>query len=283
MPEFHLTARPLSDELAALLKNPTWSLDHAALIISKLEDPNLDIGLYLERLDRLAFEFERQVASKRNLEAVVAKFIHFMAVENGFKGDEVDYFNPANAYLYRVIDSRKGIPIALAILYIEVARRIRLPILGIGMPGHFLLQVEPTGAYIDPFYNGAVLDEAACRKRFHTIYGEAAHFNRHFLRPLDRREILARLVNNLKGLFARAADLPKVLQLLDFYLLLYPDAAQEYLERGLVYRQLECFNPALRDFERYLETLPDDDGSRTQRERVMNEIATLRRLTATFH
>lgn len=279
---------PQANELADLLTQAEWPLDRAALIVAKLEDPQLDIDLYVHKLNCLASEFDRRIPSKRNLDAVVTQFIHFMAFENGFTGDEKDYFNPGNSYLHRVMDNRRGIPIALSIIYMEVARRVRLPLLGIGMPGHFLLQVQgridnKESPYIDPFYRGELLTESGCKVRFRRIYGEHAHFDRRFLRPLDKRQILARLINNLKGIFSRKHDTYKSIKLIDLYLALYPDTTHELLERGLLYRQLECFSPALHDLENYFATLPEDDAHAEERQRLLTEIAALKRLTLQLH
>lgn len=276
-------ACPVSIELAAVLSQATWCLDEAALTVFKVEDPDFDSGFYLHKFKQLAMEFERRLPSKRQLGAMAQAFIQFMATENGFRGDEENYFDPDNVYLHRVLERRKGMPLSLSIIYIEVARRVGLSILGVGLPGHFLIQIEGQALYIDPFYSGDVLTEEGCRARFHRIYGRDAHFDSHFLKPVHKTQILARFINNLKGIYVRKQDPSKAIQLINLYLVLYPDANPEILERGLLYRQLECFNPALRDFESYLNSLPDDGSTVEERQKILQEIAALKRLTLNFH
>lgn len=273
----------LSTQLSSLLRQSQWHLDEAALVISHLDDPALDPDLYLHKLNQLALELDRRIPSKRNMGAVLPAFIEFMASENGFCGEESDYFNPQNVYLHQVIERRRGMPLSLSIIYMEVARRIGIPVQGIGLPGHFLIQVEGNPSYIDPFCHGERLNEAACRTRFHRIYGPDAHFDPRFLRPVTQKQMLARLINNLKGIYVRKPDPYITIQLIDLYLVIYPDASQEILERGLLYRELECFNPALRDFETYLGTLADDESTLEQRQKILQEIAALKRMTLSFH
>ncbi len=274
---------PLS-EFSALLSDPHWTLDRAALLLGKLEGAALDIDHYLRRLDSLAESVERRLPSKRDNAFVLSTLVSFLAREEGFCGEEADYFNPQNAYFHMTLDRRRGIPITLSLLYLELARRIRLPLVGIGMPGHFLVRLEgQEGVYLDPFYRGESLDEQACEARFRRIYGADAHFDRRFLRPVNKQQILARMINNLRGIFGRKNDFERVIRLIDLYLVLYPEANRERFERGLLYRQLECFEPALRDFEAYLASLPQDESRLEQRQKITNEIVMLKRMARCLH
>lgn len=174
------------------------ALDEAALLIAAHAAPGLDIAAYRSRLDGLAAG-----AAAATLDGVTH---HLFAVE-GFRGNRDDFQDPRNSYLDQVLDRRLGIPITLAVVLMEVGRRRGLPLVGVGMPGHFLVRLEAEPPVIvDPFAGGAVLDVAGCEARFRAVHGAEAPFDESLLVPVGPRAILARMLANLKQVHAARGD-----------------------------------------------------------------------------
>ena len=191
----------------------------------------------------------------------------FLFRELGFRGNDKEYYDPRNSYLNEVIDRRTGIPITLSILYMELGRRVGLPLEGVSFPGHFLVRLRLSGGVLilDPFSGGAPQSEPELRQRLQRVIPEGAAADvsvaelplDQFLEPASNRQILARLLRNLKAIY-RDADKPeRLLQVLDRMLVVSPDAAGELRDRGYVYQRLECWRPALKDLSDYLDREPD--------------------------
>lgn len=190
----------VTDRFAALVARPPAEvpLDEAAVLIAAHAHPGLDVAAELARLDALA---ERCFAP--TLDALVT---HLFGDE-GFTGNVTDYYDPRNSYLNEVLDRRTGIPITLAVLTMEVGRRLGVPLSGVGMPGHFLLRdrVDPD-VFVDPFARGRLLDRAGCEGAFRTVHGPDAPFDDEFLEPVDHHVILARMLGNLRAVFQHRGD-----------------------------------------------------------------------------
>lgn len=188
------------ETFADLVMRPETSipLDEAALLICQQANPGLLVAEQLERLDQLALACPG---------ATLDDLVHHLFVDLGFTGNRADYHDPRNSYLDAVLDRRVGIPITLSVLAISVGRRLGVPLLGIGMPGHFLVRDERTpDVFIDPFARGAVLDEAGCELRFHALHGDDVAFDRTCLAPVGNLAILARVLRNLRGVFEARGD-----------------------------------------------------------------------------
>jgi regulator of sirC expression with transglutaminase-like and TPR domain len=185
---------------------------------------------------------------------------HFVFVEQGFRGNRDNYYDPANSYLNHVLDHRTGIPITLSVVYTEIGQRLGLPLFGVGFPGHFL--VKYVGAereiLVDPFF-GTRLSAEQCEDRLRTMYGPAARLEPSLLRPASPKEIVARILRNLKNVYAQREDWSRTLACLDRILLIEPGSPLELRDRGLTYYRLECFAPALADLQQYLESGPEED------------------------
>lgn len=172
------------------------ALDEGALLIAAHADPDLDVREQLARLDELAAR-----CPAPTLEGLA----RHLFVDEGFAGDGVDYYSPENSYLDRVLDRRCGIPITLSVLAIEVGRRIGVPLVGVGMPGHFLVRSAlDDDTFLDPFAGGARLDRAACERRHRDAVGGL--FSPSMLDPVGPRAILARMLGNLKEVHRRRGD-----------------------------------------------------------------------------
>jgi regulator of sirC expression with transglutaminase-like and TPR domain len=243
-----------------------FDLAEAALLIAQEEYPTLDVDYYLGRLDALAAAAGASLRPHLSPAEQVARLNHFLFVEQGFRGNNEQYYDVRNSYLNEVLDRRTGIPIALSIVYIGVAQRLDLPVYGVSFPGHFL--VKYAGApdiLIDPFF-GKIISPDECAERLAAIYGPRTRLDRRLLLAARPRDILTRMLSNLKQIYVEQHDLLRALACVDRILLLAPDTARELRDRGILYQRLECFAAALRDFERYLQLAPDDKAADTIRQ-----------------
>ena len=189
--------------------------------------------------------------------------------EEGFTGNRDDYYDPENSYLDRVLTRRTGIPITLSIVYLEVARQLGLQLRGIGLPGHFVLGYwGPKGAgkgtpalIIDPFNQGQLLSADDCAARVHAAYGDDVRFTPEWLQPMTNRQIIARVLNNLKHIFMSLERPRDAVRIIDLLLLVLPDAVWEFRERGMIYYRTGAFVLALADLRRYLKLTPESEDS----------------------
>ena len=251
------------ERFAALAAGPDEQIDiaAAALLIAQEEYPRLDIDAYLARLDALADRARLRLYDRRPAAEQIMRLNRFLFVEQGFAGNSEHYYDPRNSYLNDVLDRHTGIPISLSLVYSEVAQRLNLPVFGVSFPGHFLAKHfgEPE-IIIDPFF-GTVISVEECTTRLRRLYGFRARPEAHLSRPATAREILARLLSNLKQIYVEASDFVRALACVERILLLVPDTPRELRDRGILYQRLECFAAALRDFERYLQLAPEDDAA----------------------
>lgn len=256
------------NRFARLAARPDHRIDlaEAALLIAQEEYPDLCIDTYLGRLDELAAQAREWVHPTMSAEVQIERLNHFLFVESGFVGNNDRYYDVRNSYLNEVIDRRTGIPITLSVVYCEVARRLGLPVHGISFPGHFLVKYAgDTEIIVDAFF-GAVIDQAECARRLAGIYGPATRFEKRYLRPASPREILVRMLSNLKQIYVETNDAMRALACVERILLLTPDQPTELRDRGILYQRLECFAAALRDLERYLSLTPEDGAADAIRE-----------------
>ena len=245
-------------EFTTLLKAGA-DLDKAALQIACIEYPDLEVTPYLEQLDAMAkCAGELLQGHGAPLDAVAALNQHLYD-ELGFQGNDDEYYDPRNSFLNDVIDRRLGIPITLAVIYREVARRLGLAVEGVSFPGHFLLRVETERGTVllDPYARGKVLSREELSERLAGAQGPAARpLLERFLAAAPRHEILARMLRNLKAIYEQSHDAAKALVIVDHILAIAPDAANEVRDRGYLYEQLDCYRAAHSDYRRYLELEP---------------------------
>jgi len=250
-----------TERLKRLLHAPEGpNLAEAALLIAQDEYPALDVDAYLKRLDELAARVRAELPASPSLEEMIVTLNHFLFVEQGFAGNTDDYYDPRNSFLNEVLDRKLGIPITLSILYLEVGRRLGLPFEGVSFPGHFLVKypTEDGDLVLDPFSGGTPLDEGDLQTLLDKTFGEAAEVPplNQLLNAAGKREILVRMLRNLKSVYQHHGQTAKVLNALNRILLIAPDQPVETLERARLYDQLECVQAALADYERYLALVP---------------------------
>ncbi|MCG6951634.1 MAG: tetratricopeptide repeat protein [Betaproteobacteria bacterium] len=242
-------------------------LARACLMIARDAYPALDPAHYLGEIERYALRLRAHLPQGGDVGAKVIALNEFFFGELGFEGNVERYYDPRNSYLNEVIDRRTGIPISLAILYMELGRRIGLPLEGVSFPGHFLVRLKLRGGILvlDPFAGGTPQSADDLRARLARVVPPGAAGDLpvdalpldQFLEPATHRQILARLLRNLKAIYRDADDTLRLLQVLDRILIVTPDASADLRDRGLAYQRLECWQPALADLAAYLEREPD--------------------------
>ena len=255
------------------------ALDEAALWIAAEEYPDLDVSAYLARLDQLAQEAAPRLEGLTSDAERVGRLNRFLFLDEGFSGNRSDYYDPRNSYLNDVLDRRAGIPITLSLVYIAVGRRLGLHLEGIGFPGHFLVKCRGEGEIIiDPFL-GSTLSLEDCQERLESLAGESVPLQPELhLRSAGAREILTRMLGNLKQIFVQRQDWDRALDCCERTLILFPDAPQELRDRGLVLEQIDCFHAAASDLDRFLELAPDDPsapGIRARRQALEHRLGQL--------
>jgi len=254
-----------------------------ALLIARIEYPTLDVRPYLNQLDALGREAAARVASAP--ESARAQAVNTLLFEElRFTGNSENYSDPRNSFLNEVLDRRVGIPISLAVVYMEVARRAGLHVEGVNFPGHFLVRCQ--GLIIDAFHRGAILSEDACRVLLRRHEGEEAVLEPHLSGHATKRQILARMLVNLKQNYVQMNSFPQARDITELLLAIDPTATNELRDRGLIAYHLNDFSSALRDLQMYLAlspAKPADDEAREDHERIVEHVKTLRRRVATFN
>lgn len=233
-------------------------LAKAALYIAQEEYPNIDAEEYLNAFDTMALEVEERLPSQRYPLRVIQSINQYLYDDLGFAGNVEDYYDPRNSYLNDVIERRLGIPITLALVYLEVARRIDFPMVGVGMPGHFLIRpdIPDTEIFIDTFNGGEIMFPQDCQERLTQFYQQPVQLQPEFLATVSKRQILARMLANLKYIYLNQQELEKALAAVERILLLFPGAAIEVRDRGLLCYELGLSDQAANDLETYLAKAP---------------------------
>jgi len=259
-------------------------LAQACLMIAEDAYPGLDVDRYLGELERMAMRLRGPLARGGDAEERVIALNRYLFDELGYRGNTEEYYDPRNSYLNEVIDRRIGIPISLAVIYIELGRRIGLPLEGVSFPGHFLVRLRLRGGtlVLDPFCGGAPQSEDELRSRLLRVIPPGSTGGvppadlplEQFLEPASKRQILARMLRNLKGIYREAGKPERVLEVLNRLLVVTPEASVELRDRGLVYQGLECHRAALKDLTDYLEREPEAPDFYELRARVL-ELSTL--------
>jgi regulator of sirC expression with transglutaminase-like and TPR domain len=258
-------------DFATLAAREPIPLARGALLIAQEEYRELDLDKYLDKLAALAREAEIVVKMGNDTIEKIQLLSHFLFEQKGFEGNREEYADPRNSFLNEVLDRRRGIPITLSIIYLEVGRRLGLNLYGVGFPTHFLVKaVDERGELIiDPFYDGAILTLEEIRARLTQVYGQPVEVSPAHLKPLGTRHILVRMLRNLKAGYLKSSDSTRALAALDRILLLDPRSLEEMMERGVLYESLECFKAALDDFQSFLSQAPEHTASETAREAVL--------------
>ncbi len=240
-------------------------LGRAALLLATLEAPDLDVDAWLGRLDELAAPVRERAAGASGDYQRLEVLTRYVYGELGFRGNSEDYYDPRNCFLHEVIERRLGIPISLAVLLIEVGRRAGVPLLGVGLPGHFLVRhARHVELVLDPFDRGRILTRIECAEIVHKVFGAEATFEPRMLRPVGPRQILTRMHNNLRAIYLDRRDLKKAARVIDRLVRLEPSEPQHRRDRGVL--RLHAHDPrGIEDLEHYLaESVDAPDREETE-------------------
>jgi regulator of sirC expression with transglutaminase-like and TPR domain len=257
---------------------PEIDLALGALEIARVEHPDLVAPRERQRLDVLA----RRSGAGSVGDSVKAlhRLREFLFEEEGFSGNGNDYYDPRNSCLNDVLDRRLGIPITLSVLMMEVGRRVGLHILGVGLPGHFVVRADvgPDPVLLDPFDGGAVLTPERAAEVVARALGRRAPMTEQHLVPVTKRQILTRMLMNLKSIYTQRHEWTKALAVYDRLLILDGSATAHFRDRGAVHVRLGHLQKGLSDWERYLTRCPkaeDADAVRHQLRQVRQRLAAL--------
>jgi len=250
------------EHFAEIVSRDQFNLAEASFMLAQDIYPGIDIAAYLLQLDDIAAAIRKRIAGDAFAEQKVIALNYYLFNEMRFSGNVDDYYDPRNSYLNEVLERRIGIPISLSILYMEVGKRLGLNLKGVSFPGHFLvkLAVKRGQLVLDPFIGGEAQSEADLRQRLAQVLpsgkAEKAQLDQ-YLEPATPRQIIARVLRNLKNIYMQTGKLEQALAVMQRMLLVMPESAEELRDRGLVYHQLECFRPALSDLQNYLRRKPE--------------------------
>ena len=263
-------------------------LAHACLMIAQDAYPKLDVERYLGEIERMAMRLRGRMPQTLGPEERVAALNEFLFDELGYTGNTEAYYDPRNSYLNEVMDRKIGIPISLSVLYMVLGRRVGLPLEGVSFPGHFLVRLRLRNGVLilDPFAAGAPQSVTELRERLQRVIPAGALDKaaagdlplEQFLEPATHRQILARVLRNLKAIY-RDTDKPQEqLDVLNRMVLVAPESSAELRDRGIVYQRLECYRAALKDLADYVEREPDAPDFEDVRVRMMELSALCARL-----
>lgn len=237
-------------------------LDRAALELASIHTPGLMLEPFLDRLNELASQLGDRLRNFNDGRDFVETAQRYLFEDLGFHGNQEDFFDPANSCLNVVLERRTGIPITLAVMYMEIARRLAMPVFGIGLPRHFVIQFDDDNydTYIDPFNGGRAISARECFALAGSRVPDPA-----LLRRVSNKEILMRMLQNLHGCYLRKRDWAHAVDTLDLFIIgLASDStigthelAGAYKRRGLFQMELKHFQAARQDLEKYLTMEPD--------------------------
>jgi regulator of sirC expression with transglutaminase-like and TPR domain len=255
-------------------------LTEAALSLAQDAYPDVDLQGTLAELDELVVRLKRRLSDDAGVQEKIGALNHFFFRELGFTSNLNDYYDPDNSHLNIVLKRRRGIPISLAVLYLEMGEQLGVAVRGVSFPGHFLLRVStPEGdVMLDPT-TGQSLTEAQMVDMLEPYVARAGESIgsalRVLLQPATRREIIARMLRNLKAVYLQTERWQRLLAVQQRLVILLPENIEEVRDRGFAYARLDYLRPALEDLERYLGDCPDADDATV----VESELHELRQRT----
>ena len=284
----------LIQEFIQSATSPEPGLAAPALLIARLGYPQLDPAPYLARLEAMGSAVASRLTHPNEPfgpHGPIDALNKYLFEDQGFSGNTGNYDDPRNSFLNQVLDRRTGIPLTLAVVYIEIARRAGIRVDGVNFPGHFLLRFpfgpeddHASAVFVDPFHSGTVLSETDCRSLLHQHAGAGVEFEPRLLAPATKQQILIRMLGNLKRVYLGMRSFPQGRAITDLLLAIDPSALSELRDRGLLSYHVNDYAAALRDLETYLRfSSPRDDEeneSREERTEIWNHIKALRRRMA---
>lgn len=258
-----MTSRPYDSPFAETLeqfrdatsgRGDSVPMTRAALLIGRSENPIVDVDAYETHLQRLSATLETRIHPAAEPTAQIEAANRLLLEEQGLSGNESEYDDPRNLLLHEVIERRTGIPVTLALIYAEVCRGAGLPVRPVGLPGHVIARLDADDGphFIDVFHGGRELDIDGCRDLVRSIYGTRTPFRDHFLEPITPRQLLQRLLHNLKAGALRRGDEAQAERAIQLLLALFPWDLDELRDRGMLRERLGNHTEALADLELYV-------------------------------
>jgi regulator of sirC expression with transglutaminase-like and TPR domain len=238
---------------------PQIDLALAALLIAQEEYPQLVPEPYLQRLDLFAERARDRLANETAPLVVLQELSRVLFEEEHFRGNATEYYDPRNSFLNDVLDRHVGIPLTLSMVYLEVGWRLGLPLAGVNFPGHFLVRYEGEALRLlaDPYQDGTIRFEDEAQTLLDQVSGGSVPLQPSHLRSADRRDILIRLLTNLKGIYLNQRDDTKAIAAIERILIMRPDAAEEIRDHALALTRLGREQEAVPELEEYLKLAPD--------------------------
>ena len=242
----------------AQLENDQIDLAKGALLIAKDTYADLDIEVYLQRLNQMAEELQSQIGREADTSEQINHLNRYLFETQGFAGSsQENYYDARNSYLNEVLERKIGIPITLSVVYMEIGKRIGLPLVGVGFPGHFIVKHRDLEIVIDPFERGQILSDEDLSERLAQIFRESVPMHPRFLQAVTNKEILARMLRNLRQIHFREGEYEQAVKIAEQITWLAPESAQDYRDLGYLYYQVNAYGKSLASFNTYLRLSED--------------------------
>jgi regulator of sirC expression with transglutaminase-like and TPR domain len=255
------------------------NLPRAALEFARtVAYPNLDVGHYLGRLDALAERAGNYLPAGYPGTRRAILLSDFLFRQEGLRGNSLFYTDPRNSFLNEVLDRKLGLPILLSAIFIDVARRLGFDAHGVGMPGHFIVRVdvEEETLFLDPFHSGVRLSREDCFNLVKQVTGYRGDFRPHWLNPVRERDMLARMLNNLRMVYVQNKEWKPALCVLGLLQMTEPDQHTHVRDLGLLHQESGDAQAAIYFLEAYLMrhwNAPDADAVRGQLNSLSKNLA----------
>jgi len=261
-------------EAEVLQADASINLARAALLVAQEEYAQLPVERYLSRLEELAEETRDRLNGESAPLLILQELLNTLYRRHDFQGNRKAYYDPRNSFLNDVLDRRLGIPLTLGIVLMEVGWRLGLPLEGVNFPGHFLVRFHGNAMnlLVDPYDGGALRFEDQAQELLDRVYGGMVRVHDSFLKPARRREMLVRLLTNLKSLYVNVRDHGRALAAVERILLIRPISPGEIRDRGVILARMGRREEALQQLEAYLNVAPDAADT----ERILGMVQALR-------
>jgi regulator of sirC expression with transglutaminase-like and TPR domain len=257
----------------AATASPILPIGEAALALASFDRPRVALARYRQHLATIARDVGRHAGAAAALADRARALNEIILLKHGYSGDELNYDDLQNANLIRVVDRRKGLPVALGILYLHAARAQGWDSVGLNFPGHFLIRLEDDAGrlILDPFHGGRICDAAGLRELLKAMAGREVELLPEHYAPVADRDVLLRLQNNLKSRLLQAGRHERALRVVETMLLLAPDLAELWHEAGVLNARLDNMRAAVHAFERFVALAPEGN-TRYQAAAVLQQL-----------
>ena len=239
--------------------SPILPIGEAALALASFERPRVNLGRYRQHLASLARDVGRHAGAAGDLTARAQALNEIILLKHGYSGDELTYDDLQNGNLMRVVDRRKGLPVALGILYLHAARAQGWESVGLAFPGHFLIRLGdgPERLILDPFHGGQICEAAMLRELLKATAGQDVELTPEHYAPVSDRDVLLRLQNNVKSRLLQVGRQEHALRIIDTMLMLAPDLAELWYESGMLHARLGNMVASVGALEEFVRRAPD--------------------------